>query len=158
MPRRSASRVIQFGTLRLRLIKIAARVVELKTLVENHLPTSAPDQPSFGLVLERLPLRSLEARRSVSRRAFSPQPPAPTQVTNLNPLRRERTRAPRSSICDLTYQVYCNEAQAENEATRVSSFHESIAQKADEFLPGQTLAVFHHHLAGSPGSDIRPPT
>ena len=55
MPRRSAWRVMQFDTLRLRLIKIAARVVELKTQVKVHLPTSAPDQPSFRLALERLP-------------------------------------------------------------------------------------------------------
>ena len=55
MPRRSAWRVMQFDTLRLRLIKIAARVVELKTEVKVHLPTSAPDQPSFRLALERLP-------------------------------------------------------------------------------------------------------
>jgi hypothetical protein len=55
MPRRSAWRVLQFDTLRLRLIKLAARVVELKTQIKVHLPTSAPDQPSFRLVLERLP-------------------------------------------------------------------------------------------------------
>jgi hypothetical protein len=55
MPRRSAWRVMQFDTLRLRLIKIAARVVELKTQVKVHLPSSATDQPSFRLALERLP-------------------------------------------------------------------------------------------------------
>ncbi len=46
---------MQFDTLRLRLIKVAARVVELKTQVKIHLPTSAPYQRSFRLVLERLP-------------------------------------------------------------------------------------------------------
>jgi hypothetical protein len=55
MPRRSPWRVMQFDTLRLRLIKIAARVVELKTQVKIHLPSSAPDQPVFRLVLARLP-------------------------------------------------------------------------------------------------------
>ena len=55
MPRRSPWRVIQFNTLRLRLIKVAARVVELKTQVKVHLPTSAADQPGFRLALERLP-------------------------------------------------------------------------------------------------------
>jgi hypothetical protein len=45
MPRRSAWRVMRFDTLRLRLIEIAARVVELKTQIKVHLPTSAPDQP-----------------------------------------------------------------------------------------------------------------
>jgi len=55
MPRRSRWRVMQFDTLRLRLIKIAARVVELKTQVKVHLPSSAPDQPVFRLALARLP-------------------------------------------------------------------------------------------------------
>ena len=55
MPRRSAWRVMQFDTLRLRLIKIAARVVELKTQIKIHLPSSAPDQPIFRLALDRLP-------------------------------------------------------------------------------------------------------
>jgi hypothetical protein len=34
---------MQFDTLRLRLIKLAARVVELNTQVKIHLPSSAPD-------------------------------------------------------------------------------------------------------------------
>jgi len=55
MPQRSAWRVMQFDTLRLRLIKIAARVVELKTQIKIHLPSSAPDQPIFRLALARLP-------------------------------------------------------------------------------------------------------
>lgn len=55
MPKRSAWRVMQFDTLRLRLIKIAARVVELKKQVKIHLPSSAPDQPMFRLALGRLP-------------------------------------------------------------------------------------------------------
>ena len=55
MPRRSTWRVMQFDTLRLRLIKIAARVVELKTQIKVHLPTSAPDQSTFRLALQRLP-------------------------------------------------------------------------------------------------------
>jgi len=55
MPRRSSWRVAQFNTLRLRLVKIAARIVELKTQIKVHLPTSAPDQSIFRLVLGRLP-------------------------------------------------------------------------------------------------------
>ena len=38
MPKRSMWRVAQFDTLRLRLIKIAARVVEMKTMIRVHLP------------------------------------------------------------------------------------------------------------------------
>ena len=54
-PKRSTWRVMQFDTLRLRLIKIAARVVELKTQLKIHLPSSAPDQAIFALLLARLP-------------------------------------------------------------------------------------------------------
>ena len=46
MPKRSMWRVAQFDTLRLRLIKIAARVVEMKTMIRVHLPTRPiVDQP-----------------------------------------------------------------------------------------------------------------
>lgn len=55
MPRRSTWRVAQFDTLRLRLIKTAARVVEIKTKIKIHLPTSAPDQAIWHLALGRLP-------------------------------------------------------------------------------------------------------
>jgi hypothetical protein len=55
MPKRSSWRVAQFDTLRLRLIKIAARIVEMKTKINIHLPTSAPDQSVVRLVLGRLP-------------------------------------------------------------------------------------------------------
>jgi len=55
MPHRSSWRVMQFDTLRLRIIKIAARVVELKKQVRIHLPSSNPDQRIFSLALDRLP-------------------------------------------------------------------------------------------------------
>jgi Transposase DDE domain group 1 len=55
MPKGSTWRVMQFDTLRLRLIKIAARVVELKTQLKIHLPSSAPDQTIFAALLGRLP-------------------------------------------------------------------------------------------------------
>jgi hypothetical protein len=55
MPKRSSWRVMQFDTLRLRLIKLAARVVELKKQIKIHLPSSAPDQAIFHLALARLP-------------------------------------------------------------------------------------------------------
>jgi hypothetical protein len=47
--------VAQFDTVRLRLIKIAARVVEMKTQIRLHLPTAYPYQPILRLVLGRLP-------------------------------------------------------------------------------------------------------
>ena len=55
MPNGSAWRVMQFDTLRLRLVKLAARVVELKTQIKIHLPPSAPEQAIFGMLLDRLP-------------------------------------------------------------------------------------------------------
>jgi hypothetical protein len=48
-------RVAQFDTLRLRLIKIAARLVEMKTQIRLHLPTACPYQLILRLVLDRLP-------------------------------------------------------------------------------------------------------
>ncbi len=54
MPRRSMWRVAQFDTLRLRLIKIAARVVEMKTMIKLHLPTSCPSQDILRLALTRI--------------------------------------------------------------------------------------------------------
>jgi hypothetical protein len=55
MPKRSMWRVAQFDTLRLRLIKIAARVVEMKTMIRVHLPTSCPGQDNFRFALGRIP-------------------------------------------------------------------------------------------------------
>ncbi|MCW2319285.1 hypothetical protein M2322_004854 [Rhodoblastus acidophilus] len=55
MPKRSFWRSAQFDTLRLRLIKIAARVVEMKTMIKVHLPTACPVQETLRLVLTRIP-------------------------------------------------------------------------------------------------------
>ena len=55
MPKRSMWRVAQFDTLRLRLIKVAARVVELKTMIKIHLPTAYPAQDVLSLALTRIP-------------------------------------------------------------------------------------------------------
>jgi hypothetical protein len=55
MPKGSTWRVMQFDTLRLRLIKLAARVIEVRARITIHLPSSAPDQAAFALLLARLP-------------------------------------------------------------------------------------------------------
>jgi hypothetical protein len=55
LPKRSPWRRTQFDTLRLRLIKIAARVVEMKTRIAVHLPSACPTAPIMRLLLERLP-------------------------------------------------------------------------------------------------------
>ncbi len=55
MPKRSAWRVAQFDTLRLRLIKVAARIVEMRTQIRVHLPTASPAQAVLRHVLGRIP-------------------------------------------------------------------------------------------------------
>jgi hypothetical protein len=55
MPKRSTWRVMQFNTLRLRLVKIATRVVALKSRVMLHLPSTCPNQAILRLALQRLP-------------------------------------------------------------------------------------------------------
>jgi hypothetical protein len=55
MPRRSSWRVAQFDTLRLRLLKLAARVEVLKRKLRLHLPRATPDQAIFAWALARLP-------------------------------------------------------------------------------------------------------
>lgn len=55
MPRRSSWRTMQFDTLRLLLVNLVVRVVELKRQVSLHLPTCMPNQAIFALVLARLP-------------------------------------------------------------------------------------------------------
>ena len=55
MPKRSPWRTIQFDTLRLRLLKLAAQVVTLKTRVMLRLPSACPYQAVMRLALERMP-------------------------------------------------------------------------------------------------------
>jgi hypothetical protein len=54
-PEHSIWRVAQFDAVRLRLIKIAARGVEMETTIRIHLPTSCPGQEILLLALERIP-------------------------------------------------------------------------------------------------------
>ncbi|TDH60759.1 IS1380 family transposase [Dankookia rubra] len=55
MPKRSTWRVAQFDTLRLRVVKLATRVVALKTRVMLHLPSACQDNAILRLALERMP-------------------------------------------------------------------------------------------------------
>ena len=55
MPKRSMWRVAQFDTLRLRLIKVTARVVELNTMIRVYLPTPCPAQHILNCTLGRIP-------------------------------------------------------------------------------------------------------
>ena len=53
MPRRSYWRTVQFDTLRLRLVKLAVRVVEMKTMIKLHLPSGCPDHHVLRFLLGR---------------------------------------------------------------------------------------------------------
>ena len=55
LPKRSRLAVAQFDTLRLRLVKIAARVIEMKTQIRIALPSACPVQNLLRLVLGRIP-------------------------------------------------------------------------------------------------------
>ena len=55
MPKRSMWRTAQFDTLRLRFVKIAARVVEMKTMIRVHLPTACPGQELLRFALSQIP-------------------------------------------------------------------------------------------------------
>ncbi|MEF2554526.1 transposase, partial [Aurantimonas sp. A2-1-M11] len=55
LPKRSPWRRAQFDTLRLRIVKIAARVDDMKTRITLHLPSACPAAPLMRLLLERLP-------------------------------------------------------------------------------------------------------
>lgn len=54
MPRRSSWRVVQFDTLRLRLIKRAVRIEVLKQSLRLHLPLAMPNQAILALALTRM--------------------------------------------------------------------------------------------------------
>ena len=47
--------MVQLDSLRLRLVKLAVRVVALKTRVMLHLPNAYPDKAIMRLALERMP-------------------------------------------------------------------------------------------------------
>src|SRR6202789_132464 len=55
MPKKSMWRVAQFDTLRLCLVKMAARVVEMKKMIAGHLPSSCPAQHIFHYALGQIP-------------------------------------------------------------------------------------------------------
>jgi hypothetical protein len=54
-PKRSPWRVAQFDSVRLKLIKLAVRVVEMKTLIRLHLPSASQVQDILRVVLARVP-------------------------------------------------------------------------------------------------------
>ncbi|MFQ5959181.1 MAG: IS1380 family transposase [Alphaproteobacteria bacterium] len=56
-PKRSFWRTAQLDTIRLRLIKLAARVVETRTRIKVSLPTACPDKSVLALIAARLAAR-----------------------------------------------------------------------------------------------------
>ncbi len=91
MPKRSTWRVAQFDTLRLRLVKLAARVIELKTRVLLHLPSACPYQSVLRLAAGRMPrLNSRASGADAPAELHEPQP----QASQSAPLRRPTGPAP----------------------------------------------------------------
>src|SRR3984885_11396933 len=99
MPKRSMWRVAQFDTLRLRLIKIAARVVEMKTMIRVHLPTSCPAQDILRFALGRIPrlvtCPTGHEPQNIPRRPFTPQP------LTLSPRPQAGADEPRPNVCEV---------------------------------------------------------
>ena len=87
LPKRSPWRRAQFDTLRLRLIKIAARVVELKSRITLHLPSACPAAPLMRLVLTQAAAHGAGLTHAPTHR---PRPPG-----NRNP-KTEPPNAPRN--------------------------------------------------------------
>ena len=95
-PKRSMWRVAQFDTLRLRLIKISARVVEMKTMIRVHLPTSCPAQDILRLALQRIP------RLVPERRGARPQDHSQFLFQPANPLQPKLWPKPERNRCAQT--------------------------------------------------------
>ena len=91
MPKHSIWQVMQFDTLRLRLIKLAARVIELKTQVKIHLPSSAPDRAIFAMLLNRCRASSPESRGVMARNRPPFFKPSADQIRKTNPPPRRRS-------------------------------------------------------------------
>ena len=88
-PKRSLVRTSEFATIALRLIKIAARVVEGAARIRVFLPTACPDRDVFRALAGRFcaagPLASRRCRRDPS-----PSSKPPTKNLNRRELRRHR--------------------------------------------------------------------
>lgn len=56
VPKRSRWRTAQFDTIRLKLVKLSARVEELKKAIRVHLPTDCPVQPILRCIASRIPM------------------------------------------------------------------------------------------------------
>jgi hypothetical protein len=102
MPKRSIWRVMQFDTMQLHLIKLAARVIELKTQLKIHLPSSAPRAGD----LRHAP-RPPAASRHLKAGAFAPNSrPSPLNLQRLpdpsptNPPQRQRSATPAITNCN----------------------------------------------------------
>ena len=76
-PKRSFWREAQFDTLRLALIKVAARVTELATRIKLALPSSYPYRDSLTLLAARAATAALSRGAACPARARPSQPPAP---------------------------------------------------------------------------------
>jgi hypothetical protein len=94
LPKRSPWRTVQFDTIRLRLIKIAARVDELKKRVRVRLPGSADPAP-LRRAPDTAPIAHLSRRAACPFSTLSCQPQA-FETTPPGSRRRRRQVAPKS--------------------------------------------------------------
>ena len=86
MPKRSTWRVAQFDTLRLRLVKLAARVVALKTRVMLHLPSACPvPRPSCASLSSAAAPDLLSTGADAPAEPSQPQPPTPQSAPSHRP-------------------------------------------------------------------------
>ena len=56
VPKRSRWRTAQFDTIRLKLVKLGARIEELKKAIRVHLPTACPVEPILRCIASRIPM------------------------------------------------------------------------------------------------------
>ena len=94
---------MQFDTLRLRLIKLAARIVELKTQMKIHLPSSAPDQAIFAMLLTACRVSSPESRGVMPRN----RPPFFNPQRRPNPEKKQTRRRGRDPLMPAAQE--CNQ-------------------------------------------------
>ena len=85
LPKRSPWRRARFDTLRLTLVKIAARIVEMKTRIAIHLPSACPVAPLMRLPLGRLPRMAPIRHPLRSTPPLTPKPKPQTPASRIAP-------------------------------------------------------------------------
>ena len=82
VPRRMTLAWAEFATLRQRLLKIGARVVEKAARIRIHFASACPDAALFRMLAGRLAASGPDRRGNVPRQPRSLQPRTPTPITS----------------------------------------------------------------------------